>query len=65
MRPSQVAPPASSRLNSDLDFEYPANADQGKGFANLFTELRTAFDALATKKGDKVPYELSVRKSFD
>ncbi|KAK0185757.1 glycoside hydrolase family 18 protein [Armillaria mellea] len=36
-----------------------ANAAEGQGFADLFTELRTAFDNLANSKGDKTPYELS------
>ncbi|KAH8110970.1 glycoside hydrolase family 18 and carbohydrate-binding module family 5 protein [Phellopilus nigrolimitatus] len=43
----------------DLDFEYPANATQGKGFADLLTSLRTAFDQLATQNGDTVPYQLT------
>ncbi|KLO18245.1 hypothetical protein SCHPADRAFT_820108 [Schizopora paradoxa] len=43
----------------DLDFEYPANADQGQGFADLLTSLRTAFDQLASQKGDTTPYELT------
>ncbi|KAG6897598.1 hypothetical protein C0992_013276 [Termitomyces sp. T32_za158] len=32
---------------------------QGQGFADLLTALRSAFTALATKKGDKVPYEIT------
>ncbi|KAJ7182618.1 glycoside hydrolase superfamily [Mycena crocata] len=47
----------------DLDFEYPANSAQGQGFADLFTALRTALDALAAKKGDTTPYQLSVAVS--
>ncbi|KAJ7489453.1 glycosyl hydrolases family 18-domain-containing protein [Mycena latifolia] len=47
----------------DLDFEYPANAAQGQGFADLFTALRTAFDALAARKGDANTYLLSVAVS--
>ncbi|ETW75424.1 glycoside hydrolase family 18 protein [Heterobasidion irregulare TC 32-1] len=43
----------------DLDFEYPANAAQGQGFANLYTSLRTALDALAAKKGDATTYQLT------
>lgn len=41
---------------SDLDFEYPANAAQGQGLADLVTELRTAFNNLASRKGDSTPY---------
>ena len=48
------------RHDSDLDFEYPANAAQGQGFANLYTSLRTALDALAAKKGDATTYQLTV-----
>ncbi|KAF8908087.1 glycoside hydrolase superfamily [Gymnopilus junonius] len=40
----------------DIDYEYPANAAQGQGFAALLTSLRTAFDQLAAKKGDTSPY---------
>ncbi|KAJ7768373.1 glycoside hydrolase superfamily [Mycena metata] len=47
----------------DLDFEYPANAAQGQGFADLFTELRTAFDALAAKKKDATTYQLTAAVS--
>ncbi|KAJ7273811.1 glycoside hydrolase superfamily [Mycena rebaudengoi] len=47
----------------DLDFEYPANAQQGQGFADLFTALRSAFDSLAAKKGDTTPYQLSAAVS--
>ncbi len=50
----------SNLFQRDLDFEYPANADQGQGFADLLTSLRTAFNQLATQKGDTVPYELTV-----
>ncbi|KAF7369007.1 hypothetical protein MVEN_00227400 [Mycena venus] len=47
----------------DLDFEYPANAAQGQGFADLFTALRTAFDALAAQKGDSTTYQLTAAVS--
>ncbi|KAF7377724.1 hypothetical protein MSAN_00195400 [Mycena sanguinolenta] len=47
----------------DLDFEYPADAAQGQGFADLITALRTAFDALAAKKGDSTTYQLSAAVS--
>ncbi|KAL0958869.1 hypothetical protein HGRIS_014185 [Hohenbuehelia grisea] len=43
----------------DLDFEYPSNAAQGQGFADLYTALRTAFDQLAARKGDSTPYQLT------
>ncbi len=44
----------------DLDFEYPSNAAQGQGFADLVTALRSAFDSYAAKKGDTTPYSLTV-----
>ncbi|TFK37028.1 glycoside hydrolase family 18 protein [Crucibulum laeve] len=43
----------------DIDFEYPATPEQGQGLADLMTGLRTAFDQLASKKGDKTPYLLT------
>ncbi|KAJ3936331.1 MAG: glycosyl hydrolases family 18-domain-containing protein [Lentinula lateritia] len=47
----------------DLDYEYPANTAQGQGFSDLITELRTAFNNLATQKGDSTPYELTAAVS--
>ncbi|KAK7052395.1 glycoside hydrolase superfamily [Favolaschia claudopus] len=47
----------------DLDFEYPANAAQGQGFADLLTALRTAFDSLASRKGDSTPYQITAAVS--
>ena len=44
----------------DLDFEYPSDADQGQGFADLITSLRSAMDTYAANKGDTVPYTLTV-----
>ena len=41
----------------------PHDAAQGQGFADLYTALRTAFDALAAQKGDTTPYELTVAVS--
>ena len=49
----------SNSTSSDIDYEYPASTDQGQAFADLLTELRTAFTALQKKKGDKVPYQLT------
>jgi GH18 family chitinase len=46
---------------SDIDFEYPSGTAQSRGFANLLTELRTAFDALAMRNGDAIPYQLTVK----
>ena len=49
---------------SDIDFEYPSGTTQGRTFANLLTELRSALDALAKSNGDRVPYQLTVRAPF-
>ncbi|KAG9123408.1 hypothetical protein FRC07_014981 [Ceratobasidium sp. 392] len=43
----------------DIDWEYPT-AGQSQAFVDLLKETRAALDAHAKKKGDKVPYELSV-----
>lgn len=47
----------------DIDYEYPSNSAQGQGFADLVTDLRTAIDQYAAKKGDTVPYTLSAAVS--
>ncbi|KAI0338406.1 hypothetical protein BDW22DRAFT_711587 [Trametopsis cervina] len=47
----------------DIDFEYPSSTAQGQGFADLLTALRTAFDALAAKKGDPNTYLLTAAVS--
>ena len=49
----------SDSTSSDIDYEYPANTEQGEAFADLLTEVRTAFTALQKKNGDKVPYQLT------
>lgn len=43
----------------DIDFEYPSGTAQGRTFANLLTELRSALDGLAKSNGDTVPYQLT------
>ena len=45
----------------DIDYEYADSADTAQGFADLLTELRTAFDNIATQKGDSEPYQITVR----
>ncbi|KAG8221561.1 glycoside hydrolase superfamily [Butyriboletus roseoflavus] len=47
----------------DVDFEYPANEAEGRGFLELMTSLRDAFDDLATANGDTTPYELTAAVS--
>jgi len=49
----------SDCASSDIDYEYPAGTEQGQAFADLLTELRTAFTALQHKKGDNVPYQIT------
>lgn len=44
----------------DIDYEYADSDDTAEGFADLLTELRTAFDNLATQKGDSTPYQITV-----
>ncbi|KAF8516777.1 glycoside hydrolase superfamily [Gautieria morchelliformis] len=47
----------------DIDFEYPSTPALGSGFASLVTELRTGFDQLASRKGDAVPYQITLAVS--
>ena len=49
---------------SDIDFEYPSGIAQGRTFASLLTELRSALDALAKNNGDTVPYQLTVSSFY-
>jgi chitinase len=49
--------------SSDLDYEFPATAAQGQGFADLITALRSAFTTLQKQKGDATPYILSTAVS--
>ena len=44
----------------DIDFEYANMPELAAGFASLLTEMRSAFDALAEKKGDSTTYQLTV-----
>lgn len=50
-------------LCRDLDFEYPADSAQGQGLADLITALRTAFNNLASRKGDSTPYLITAAVS--
>ncbi|KAH7911767.1 glycoside hydrolase family 18 protein [Hygrophoropsis aurantiaca] len=47
----------------DIDFEYPADSGEGQAFADLLTDLRAAFDELASSNGDDTPYELTAAVS--
>ncbi|KAF9531136.1 glycoside hydrolase superfamily [Crepidotus variabilis] len=48
----------------DLDWEYPTSKEQGQGFADLFTALRTAFNNLQTRKSDSTRYIISSAMSL-
>ncbi|CAE6500768.1 unnamed protein product [Rhizoctonia solani] len=43
----------------DIDYEYPETPEQASGFVSLLSEMRTALDAHAKKKGESNPYQLS------
>jgi hypothetical protein len=45
---------------SDIDYEYPETPEQASGYVSLLSELRSALDAHAKKKGESNPYQLSV-----
>lgn len=45
---------------SDIDFEYPTAGAQAQGFASLLSELRTALNNHAAKKGETNPYQITV-----
>lgn len=59
MTPLQSNPRNNNYATSDIDFEYPSNTAQGQGLADLTTALRTAFDQLASSKGDATTYQLT------
>ncbi|PFH46149.1 glycoside hydrolase family 18 protein [Amanita thiersii Skay4041] len=44
----------------DIDYEYPTNDDQAKGFVNLLKELRSALDHHAEKKKANYRFLLSI-----
>ncbi|KAG8736103.1 hypothetical protein FRC10_009701 [Ceratobasidium sp. 414] len=48
-----------TRMGSDIDYEYPAAGAQAQGFASLLSELRTALNNHAAKKGETNPYQLT------
>lgn len=43
----------------DIDFEYPTAGAQAQGFASLLSELRTALNSHAAKKGETNPYQVT------
>lgn len=52
-------------VHSDIDYEYPAAGAQAQGYAALLSELRTALNNLAAKKGETNPYQITVSRSSD
>ena len=51
----------SNNINySDIDFEYPTAGAQAQGYVSLLSELRTALNAHAAKKGETNPYQITV-----
>ncbi|CAE6496434.1 unnamed protein product, partial [Rhizoctonia solani] len=43
----------------DIDYEYPSAGAQAQGYAALLSELRTALNTHATKKGETNPYQIT------
>ncbi|CAE6523907.1 unnamed protein product [Rhizoctonia solani] len=43
----------------DIDYEYPSAGAQAQGYAALLSELRTALNSHATKKGETNPYQIT------
>lgn len=46
----------------DVDYEYPSNNEQARGYTELLRCLREALDEHAAKKGNGCRFELSVRQ---
>lgn len=44
----------------DIDYEYPGNNEQAKGYVELLKELRAGLDAHAAKKGSDYKFLLTV-----
>lgn len=45
----------------DVDYEYPSNDDQARGYTELLKMMREALDEHAARKGGGARFELSVR----
>ncbi|KAB5589553.1 Glycoside hydrolase family 18 protein [Ceratobasidium theobromae] len=43
----------------DIDFEFPTAGAQAQGYASLLSELRTALNSHAAKKGETNPYQIT------
>jgi chitinase len=45
----------------DIDYEYPGNYEQARGYVDLLRELRQGLDAHAHQQGVNYKYPLTVR----
>lgn len=48
----------------DVDYEYPQNDEQARGYVELLREIRQGLDALASRKGANYKFPLTVSFSF-
>ncbi|KAH8928938.1 carbohydrate-binding module family 5 protein [Atractiella rhizophila] len=47
----------------DIDYEFPATAEEGQAFADTLTLLRSSLDAHAAAKGEQIPYQITAAVS--
>ena len=48
----------------DVDYEYPQNDEQARGYVDLLRELREGLDRHAQRQGHQYKYPLTVRGSY-
>jgi GH18 family chitinase len=56
--------PLTIYVQLDVDYEYPSNDAQARGYVELLRELRHALDAHAARKGTSYRFLLTVRTAF-
>jgi chitinase len=56
--------PLTIYVQLDVDYEYPSNDAQARGYVELLRELRYALDAHAARKGTSYRFLLTVRTTF-
>lgn len=49
----------------DVDYEYPSNEAQARGYVDLLRELRVALDEHAQRKGANYRFLLTVRQALE
>lgn len=49
----------------DIDYEYPGNEEQARGYVDLLRELRQGLDAHAQQQGVNYKYPLTVSTDMD